>query len=374
MAVKGVFFVCVVLTSILYSSLAFPAKERDEEEEEITSHLDHKAVAKKLFEGDIVLSAFDNRFVDTREQETSTEIWGKAGKKRNANRKQNGTVAKQNGYQPTVLEAIAEYHKHTCLTFVERTKEPNWLQLFTKTGEAHNFNKYDRGKVDMLKVPYDYDSIMHYGTDGFSKNGKATLRSIKDPSRALGQRNGFTPTDIQEINSLYECANAISSGPGWSSWSTFGPCSSHCRKIRQRFCASPNKDADCPGQSYGVESQEVVCPDQECNAPIDGHWGRWSSWGSCSKTCGDGTKARTRKCDDPTPANSGKSCSGDDKEQVACITRRCGLGADDCDFDYDGFCRWSNDPKNTDRFQWQGGSGATPSSSTGPSEDHTSGA
>ena len=46
--------------------------------------------------------------------------------------------------------------------------------------------------------------------------------------------------------------------PGWSSWSDFGPCSSNCKKTRQRFCASSNKDEDCPGQSFGVESQEVV--------------------------------------------------------------------------------------------------------------------
>lgn len=60
--------------------------------------------------------------------------------------------------------------------------------------------------------------------------------------------------------------DAVSSGkPGWSSWSDFGPCGSNCRKTRQRFCASLNKDVDCPGHSFGVESQEVVCPSQECN-------------------------------------------------------------------------------------------------------------
>ena len=78
---------------------------------------------------------------------------------------------------------------------------------FHCSGQAHNFNKYDRGEVDTLKVPYDYDSIMHYGTNDFSKNGKPTLRSIKDPKRALGQSNGFTQIDIQEINSLYQCSS-----------------------------------------------------------------------------------------------------------------------------------------------------------------------
>ncbi|KAL9979998.1 hypothetical protein ACROYT_G008528 [Oculina patagonica] len=453
MAVKGVFFVFVVLASMLYSSFGFPTTERDaEEEEEISSHLNkaNKGVAKSLYEGDIVLSAFDRRFVDTREQGDVDGDLPQSRQKRNANR--NRMTLWQNkvipykfdpslpvDYQTGVLQAIAEYHKHTCLTFVERTNEPNWLLFVHRDGcwssvgkkywrvnygqevslgsgcnhkgtimheimhaigfwheqsrpdrnqyvevlwenimdgEAHNFNKYDRGRIDTLQVPYDYDSIMHYGTDGFSKNGRPTLRSIKDPLRALGQRTGFTQIDIQEINTLYECTNAISSGkPGWSSWSDFGPCSSNCRKTRQRFCASPNKDVDCPGQSYGVQSQEVVCPPDECSAPVDGHWGRWSSWTACSKTCGDGTKVRTRKCDDPTPANSGKPCSGDDKQPAACINRRCGLGPDDCDFDFgDGFCRWSKSNDNKDKFEWLLGSGATPSSKTGPSADHTSGA
>ena len=88
--------------------------------------------------------------------------------------------------------------------FVNETKI---VTYFYFSGKAHNFNKYNRGKMDTLKIPYDYDSIMHYGTDGFSKNGKPTLRSIKDPARKLGQRNGFTQIDIQEINSLYECGS-----------------------------------------------------------------------------------------------------------------------------------------------------------------------
>jgi len=61
-------------------------------------------------------------------------------------------------------------------------------------------------------------------------------------------------------------------------------------------------------------------------APVDGHWGRWSSWGACSTTCDAGARVRSRKCDDPIPANSGKPCPGNDEEQAACIVRRCSLG------------------------------------------------
>ena len=51
-------------------------------------------------------------------------------------------------------------------------------------------------------------------------------------------------------------------------------------------------------------------------------------------------------------------------------------GADDCDFDYDEFCHWSDDQSRSSQESFQGllGTGSTPSSSTEPSADHTSGA
>ncbi|XP_068678798.1 meprin A subunit alpha-like isoform X2 [Montipora foliosa] len=401
---------------------------------------------KSMFEGDIVLSPFDLKFVDTREEGDVDGDLAMSRKRRNADR--NRMILWQDRiipyafdpdlpvyYQPTVIEAIEEYHKHTCLRFVERTNESNWLLFVYKSGcwssvgkkywrqnhgqelslgpgcnrkstvmheimhaigfwheqsrpdrnlyvevlweniqdgQAHNFNKYDHQRIDTLAVPYDYDSIMHYGEDSFSKNGKPTIRSIQDASRSLGQKEGFTGLDVQEINSLYECnGNGIS---GWSAWSDFGPCRADCKKFRQRYCQSSNKDVDCPGHSYGIQAEEVVCPKEECHAAVNGHWGRWSSWSSCSQTCGEGTKQRTRKCDDPPPANSGRLCSGDDKLQRACIVRRCSLGPDDCDFDYtDGFCHWTKNPVLNVGFQWLIGTGSTPSGSTGPSADHTTG-
>lgn len=76
---------------------------------------------------------------------------------------------------------------------------------FTVTGQAHNFNKYLHGKLDYLGAMYDFQSLMHYGSHAFSKNGKRTIKAIKHPSVQFGQRKRFSETDIQQLNALYDC-------------------------------------------------------------------------------------------------------------------------------------------------------------------------
>ncbi|KAH0629818.1 hypothetical protein JD844_012218, partial [Phrynosoma platyrhinos] len=62
----------------------------------------------------------------------------------------------------------------------------------------------------------------------------------------------------------------------------------------------------------------------------DGNWGAWSKFGSCSRTCGTGVKYRTRQCDNPHPANGGRTCFGPSYEFQLCSTQ-------DCPKDYEDF-------------------------------------
>ncbi|KAK6183138.1 hypothetical protein SNE40_010671 [Patella caerulea] len=63
----------------------------------------------------------------------------------------------------------------------------------------------------------------------------------------------------------------------------------------------------------------------DCNkAVMPGGWGNWS-YSTCSKSCGLGTSIRTRKCNNPAPANGGKNCPGSPTEEVACHRRACGM-------------------------------------------------
>ena len=79
------------------------------------------------------------------------------------------------------------------------------IACLTVTGQAHNCNKYSHGKLDYLGAMYDFQSLMHYGSHAFSKNGKRTIKAIKQSSMQFGQRKGFSETDIQQPNALYDC-------------------------------------------------------------------------------------------------------------------------------------------------------------------------
>ena len=55
----------------------------------------------------------------------------------------------------------------------------------------------------------------------------------------------------------------------------------------------------------------------------DGNWGSWETWGACSKTCGTGSRLRSRHCNDPPAMNGGADCVGDNFEQDYCSQYPC---------------------------------------------------
>ena len=59
--------------------------------------------------------------------------------------------------------------------------------------------------------------------------------------------------------------------------------------------------------------------------PIDGGLTPWSTWSTCTETCGTGTRTRTKTCTNPLPQNGGKDCTGlgDTQRQEDCNTQNC---------------------------------------------------
>lgn len=61
-------------------------------------------------------------------------------------------------------------------------------------------------------------------------------------------------------------------------------------------------------------------------SPVNGNWGPWSPWDTCSLTCGGGVQSRKRLCNDPAPKFGGKECVGDAKDSQLCNEKTCPVG------------------------------------------------
>jgi hypothetical protein len=66
-------------------------------------------------------------------------------------------------------------------------------------GEEDNFDQHITDGDDV--GPYDFGSIMHYGTHAFSRNGQPTIRTRN--GEEIGQRDGLSDGDVQAINFMY---------------------------------------------------------------------------------------------------------------------------------------------------------------------------
>lgn len=280
---------------------------------------------------------------------------------------QEGTI------QHEVMHALGFYHEQS------RPDRDQYVEIFwdnIKNGLDDNFEKKEFGETDTLNFQYDFGSIMHYGKYTFAMDpSKPTIQSKSNPYQSLGQRDSMSPTDIQQINNLYSCS--VTNG-AWSSWSTYGPCSEDCFKERSRFCMDTYDKTSCSNPTstlylqYGVDLQRVRCDATECANVIDGNWGQWSEWGTCSALCGKGSYSRSRTCSDPAPKYGGRECLGSSTETQECMIQKCDSGAVDCTFDVKSspLCTWSDESLN---LKWRHHSGSTASPSTGPLSDHTSG-
>lgn len=77
---------------------------------------------------------------------------------------------------------------------------------------AYNFDKYTLSDIQHLDAPYDYGSVMHYGSHAFAKGFGPTIVPTAE-GMPIGQRRGLSETDFSKINKLYGCPNLRSAPP-----------------------------------------------------------------------------------------------------------------------------------------------------------------
>lgn len=274
-----------------------------------------------------------------------------------------------------LMHAIGFFHEQS------RSDRDKYIKVYWEnilSGFADQFEKYTWRTIDDLGVSYDFKSIMHYDRRAFTKDGKPTIEAIGNENMEFGNSKDelLSYKDVLEVKALYDCQTKTN---GWTRWSQWTPCDEKCSRRRERFCYHSGNIQSCGGNVnvYGVEYDDEKCPSSICPAPVHGHWGRWSEWHPCSKTCNDGQIKRYRRCNNPKPQHGGRQCPGSGEETKMCIVKRCHLDRDDTDFEpppassgRSQLGMWTNAVRNA---PWTLRKGFTPSFDTGPTGDHTTG-
>lgn len=74
--------------------------------------------------------------------------------------------------------------------------------FFSNLGLEQNFRKYSVEEITTLNEPYDYGSVLHYGSTAFTNGNGPTIEPLEGGTE-IGQRVGFSQIDLAKINKLY---------------------------------------------------------------------------------------------------------------------------------------------------------------------------
>jgi hypothetical protein len=117
-------------------------------------------------------------------------------------------VLQQNGcfntgtIQHELMHTLGFHHEQS------RPDRDNYLQVHLENVEEKDkyiFQKLVWGSTALQQgTPYDFASVMHYGPNAFSKNGKPTLVA-RQAGVTFGNAQKLSATDIVEVKRLYRC-------------------------------------------------------------------------------------------------------------------------------------------------------------------------
>ncbi|KFM59925.1 Tolloid-like protein 1, partial [Stegodyphus mimosarum] len=120
---------------------------------------------------------------------------------------------------------VGFWHEHTR---PDRDKHVQIISRNIVAGQEYNFNKLTDEEVNSLGLNYDYESIMHYARNTFSRSlALDTILPVRGKVVEIGQRLRLSSGDIAQTNKLYKCPEC------------------------GRTCHEPSSQIQSPGFQYG---------------------------------------------------------------------------------------------------------------------------
>ncbi|KRX21719.1 Hepatocyte growth factor-regulated tyrosine kinase substrate [Trichinella nelsoni] len=104
-----------------------------------------------------------------------------------------------------LMHAVGFWHEH------ERWDRDNYIQILWNNVDRGGYDQF--GKANLLESDYydenyDYFSILHYDSKAFSRNGRNTIEArMPGMTAIIGRMKDFSPVDLRKINKMYNCSS-----------------------------------------------------------------------------------------------------------------------------------------------------------------------
>ncbi|XP_052245083.1 netrin receptor UNC5B-like isoform X3 [Dreissena polymorpha] len=166
------------------------------------------------------------------------------------------------------------------------------------------------------------DGTVVLGVYKINKTVDAGIYMIRGPQAPECLRGFHVTVTGAQRPSFEESLN-----PGvWLEWESWSTCNVSCFRTRTRQCSG---NGVCVG---GTGQEMATCTDHgKCGAQTDTvsmtpntHWGYWSPWTQCSRTCAEGQQSRSRSClSESSQLLPNTQCIGNAVETRACQIAEC---------------------------------------------------
>ena len=110
----------------------------------------------------------------------------------------------------------------------------------------------------------------------------------------------------------------------WDQWTGFSECSKSCGEGTKTRTRQKIIEEEFGGSCQGTSKDTTSCNIEKCPEikwKFNCIWGTWSAFSECTESCGEGTKTRSRK--KILKESNGGTCKGTTTDTTYCNIKNC---------------------------------------------------